>query len=132
MKKEATYILLTDVRVGDWVLKDGHPHQITISDLEELEDCRILGKDSSFTPMPLTLEIMEESCTGSNTGDNYIKQFYFGDIDSPESSLEVSMSQLSNICWLTGLEELTFEYVHELQALLFAFSINATIKINNK
>ena len=132
MKKEATYISLTDVRVGDWVLKDGEPHQITISDLEELEDCRILGKDSSFTPMPLTLEIMEESCTGSSTGDSYIKQFYFGDIDSPESSLEVSMSQLSSICWLTGLEELTFEYVHELQALLFAFSINATIKINNK
>ena len=125
------HITVKDVRVGDWTLKNGMPHQITISDLDELEDCRILGKDSSFTPMPLTLEIMEESCTGSSTGDSYIKQFYFGDIDSRESTLDVSMSRLSNICWLTGLEELPFEYVHELQALLFAFGINAIIKINN-
>lgn len=126
------YITVKDVRIGDWTLKDGMPHQITISDLEELEDCRILGKDSAFTPMPISLEIMEESCTGSSTSDSHIKQFYFGDIDSPESSLDVSMSRLSNICWLTGLDELSFEYVHELQALLFAFSINAIIKINNK
>lgn len=131
MEKKA-YITLTDVRVGDWVLKNGKPHQITISDLEQLEDCRILGKESPFTPMPLTLEIMEESCSGSNTGDSYIKQFYFGDIDSPDSSLEVSMSSLSNTCWLTGLDELSFEHVHELQALLFAFSIDATIKIKSE
>ena len=62
--KKTVYITLTDVRVGDWVLKDGKPHQITISDLEQLEDCRILGKDSPFTSMPLTLEINSQVSAG--------------------------------------------------------------------
>ena len=117
-------ITIKDVRVGDWVLKNDKPHQITIADLNKLEDYRILNRESPFTPMPITQEILEENCTSSSTGDKYLKTYCFED-------LEVTISIPINFCWISCMEELQFEFVHELQALLFAFGIDVTIKINS-
>lgn len=122
-------ITIKDVRLGDWVLQNGMPHQISILDLKALIRCFENNQTHFFEAMPLTNEILEKNCSGSQTGDTYIKIFIFGDIDGSGPSIEIETTVGGNKFWISGLEEVCFEYVHELQALLFAFGIEKNIKL---
>ena len=120
---------ITEVMIGDWLLKDNTPIQIGVSDL-------YLGKVIYYHPIPLTPEILEKNGFVAN---KHVYPYPYYEYINGEDKLKIGFAfpqgnrtsykkpwvYVDSECVL--VEHLPCIYVHELQHALKLCGINREI-----
>ncbi len=117
----------TELKIGDWVSYKGKPAKICSLDM--FAGCGVyevdeMSSDDRLDPLPLTAEILEKN--GWIYNDEYNLYFLQGML---HAYLKETKSGFLLYTENLSIPSATYNYVHQLQHLLWALGIDDDLKI---